>query len=916
MRRTGITQLRFAWAGEMWRTGQRVLGILLATVAVEAVHAQVDPLNSADLIELLTRSGFDQQQQAVVLDAHEKQVERFVQCVRESTAAWQAALAVRPMDQAAANALVGRGRATASDLDAVETPIVEALRKTARPEQASAVDQVLAELEQRRNVAIWKVALGPRAQPRPLDWQRVATRLQLTDAQQGLLGELRKTQGGDRTAATRVMRDAALQLPLVRFKSRGDSTALGSVMPLLPPIVDGSDGDSQANADADSTPQAFDPELGKKLLAALLSQGQSGMQEVAAARARLAECDAQIIDALLVQLNGRGKLRLLSSVATRSGMGRVREGVSVLQRVVASGQALDADRASRMDAALDRWASVWWPIARRDFTSRAAKGGLTELLAQGEATQDGSQKQAQEATARAAEEIAEIAPDLGPQLLARLRGGSANGLALPSVEGGVVVDAAEIEGGGQGDGQPVIVAATTLSFTVSGDELPFGDADFENVEVMFGDQEEMMFGGEAVAVDGGTGEMGMAAWSDSEVGNGAGEGGALSLLFGVGSTRLQQPIKMEQVEAALAAAGVGADLMPAVQQLLDDAESSVVEQREKVKQASGGNSIGGGLFVMGDDGSLQQESSKLSQERAAAAEVAREAIFAAESGMVESFLMPLTDTKRTSAIAWIVPWRALAKERAAAPSVSISMFQQVSSGAPDRGDPLVAVMRSQLSAADWCAAGPTIAAECATLSALTRAWADADEVERKARPKPMLQLPPPPPPKPASVPPQVPSGPPQLVKISPPVSITSVSRGMADYEAAAAKTEDAAQAVRAGCGSLVQRVKAVLPSESAQRLQDAWDDQRFPRDLADASSPASRLDEAEALAGNGPSAPSIRALRSAWEQRYRANRAQIVEACEKRSDESASIIAALRYERDELNRRVLRSLGALSAGAP
>ncbi len=917
MQCTEITQLRFAWAGQAWRKWQRLLGILLATLAVEAVHAQVDPLRSSDLIERLTRSGFEQQQQAVVLDAYEKQVERFVQCVRDSTAAWQAALAVRPMDQAAANALVGRGWAAASELDAVETPIVEAIRKAARPDQATAVDEVLAELEQRRNVAIWKAALGPRAQPRPVDWQQVSNRLQLTDAQRGLLEERLKILGGDRTAATRVMRDTALQLPLARFKSRGESPALGSVMPLLPPVVENRDGDSQANGDADSAPQAFDPELGKNLLAALLSQGQSGMQEVAAARARLAECDAQIIDALLVQLNGRGKLRLLSGVATRSGIGQVREGVTVLQRVVASGQALDADRLSRIDAALDRWASVWWPIARRDFTSRAAKGGLNELLAQGEAAQGGSQKQAQEATARAAAEIAEIAPDFGPQLLARLRGGAASGLALPDVNGGVIVDAAEVQGGGQGDGQPVIFAATTLSFTVSDDELALGDADFENVEIMVGDQEDMMFGGEAFAFDGGPGEMGMAAWSDSEVGDAAGDGGVLSLLFGVGSTRLQQPIKMEQVEGALAAAGVGADLMPVVEQLLDDAESSVVEQREKVKQASGGVPIGAGLMVMGEDGSLQQESSKRSQERAAAAAVAREAIFAAESGMIESSLMPLTDTKRTSAVAWIVPWRALAKERAAAPSVSMSMFPQVSGGAPDRGDPLVAVMRSQLSAADWCAAGPTIATECTTLSTLTRAWADADEVERKARPKPMMQLPPPPPPpKPASVPPQVQGGPPQLVTISPPVSITSVSRGRADLETAAAKTEDAAQAVRAGCGSMVQRVKAVLPPDSAQRLQDAWDDQRFPRELADATSPANRLDEAEALAGNGPSAPSIRALRSAWEQRYRANRSQIVAACEKRSDQSASIIAALRFERDELNRRVLRSLGALSAGAP
>jgi len=884
----------------------QLLSILLALAAVGSARAQVDPLRSPALIEVLTRHGLDAQQRAIVLDAHEKQVERFVQCVRESTAAWQAALAVRPADQAAANALVSRGRAAASQLDAVEGPVLEAVRRVARPEQAAAVDQIVAELEQRRNLAVWKAALGPRAQPRPVDWQRIASRLQLTDAQRSALEERLMSQAGDRAGATRIMRDSALQLPMARFKSRGD--AVGIVAPMMPSAA----GDPSVQSASDGSPpaQAVDPNFGKDLLAALVSRGQVGMKEVAAARARLAECDAQVIDTLLSQLNGRGKVRLLSSSATRSSLGPLGVGVTVLRQVVESGTDLGAERAARIDAVLDRWAAVWWPIARKEFTSAStAKGGLGALLAQDEAAQGGSQQQAQDATARAAAEIAEIAPDLGPQLLARLRGGAASGLALPSGDGGVVFDATEVQGGG-GDGQPVIVAATTVSFAVSGDELALGGADFENVEVMVGDQEDMVIGGEAVAFDGVTGEMGMPGWGDSDMGDGEGEGGALAMLFGVGSTRLQQPIKMEQVEAALAAAGVGADLMPAVEQLLDDAESSVAEQRETVKQASGGGSVAGGLFVMGDDGSLQQESSKRAQERAAAAAVAREAIFAAESGMIESSLMPLTDTKRASAVAWILPWRALAKERATAPSGSMAMFQQLSAGVPDRGDPLVAVMRSQFSAADWCAAGPTIATECATLSALTRAWADADEVERNARPKPMMQLPPARP-KPASVPAQAQGGMAQGVTVSSSVSIAPISSGMADFEAASAKAQDAAQAVRTGCAAMVQRVKAVLPSESAQRLQDAWDDQRFPRELADPTSLASRFDAAEALTAGGDQAAAMRALRTAWEQRSRAIRSQIVQACEQRSDDAASIILALRYERDEWNRRMFRSLSAL-----
>ena len=75
------------------------------------------------------------------------------------------------------------------------------------------------------------------------------------------------------------------------------------------------------------------------------------------------------------------------------------------------------------------------------------------------------------------------------------------------------------------------------------------------------------------------------------------------------------------------------------------------------------------------------------------------------------------------------------------------------------------------------------------------------------------------------------------------------------------------------------------------------------------------MDEAERLAGSGESAAAIRALRSTWEQRSRAIRSEIVQECEKRSAESAFIIDALRYQRDEWNRKVLRRLSALSAGA-
>jgi len=919
MRHILITQYRSELACRLWKKAIRLLGMLLVVSAVDTVHAQVEPLRSSDLIEVLTRYGFDSQQQAVVLAAHEIQVDRFVQCVRDSIAPWQAALVSRPADQAAANALVGRGRTAASQLDAVEAPVMEAIRKSARPDQTAAVDQAVAELEQRRNLAIWKAALGIRAQPRPIDWQRVAARMQLTDLQRSALEERLKLQAGDRSTATRVMRDAALQLPLARFKSRGESAVPGALAPLISsgPGVRAED----AEGDTAIEVQTVDPNLGRDLLAALLSQGQVGMKEVAAARARLAECDAQTIDALLVQLNGRGKLRLLNSMSTRSGLGPLRVGVAVLQRVVQSCKDLDAARAARIDAALDRWASAWWPVARKEFTSAApGKGGLAALLAQEDAPQGGGLRQAQEATSRAAGEIAEIVPDAAPQVLAGLKRAASSGLALPSPDGGVVLEAADVQGFDGADDQPTIVAATTVAISVTGDEFDLGEVEvgdlgFEGVEMVFSEEDSALFDGGDGGVKMGVTDIGAMDFGEAETR--AGDADALALLFGVGSTRLQQPIKVDEIEGALAAAGVGADLMPVVDQILQDAEATLTEQRQKMRQNApsgvGGDVIAGGLFVMGEDGSLQQQSPKDAEERAILADGVREAILAAEVGAIDTSVMPLTDTKRASAVAWIVPWRTLVKERAAAPSLSFAALR--SAEALDRGDPMVAVMRAQLTAADWCAAGPTIAAECNKLSELTRAWTDADEAERKVRPKPSVNLPPVPP-KVAPARPQSQGGGVSGVQVSSSVSVISTSRDMAGFQAAAANTKKAADSLRSGCDSMVQRVKGILPPESAQRLQDAWDDQRFPFELADDTSPASRLDEAERLAGSGESAAAIRALRSVWEQRSRGIRSQIVEVCENRSDESASVIAALRYQRDELNRASLRSLGALSVGTP
>ncbi|MFM7479826.1 MAG: hypothetical protein ACKO4V_01695, partial [Planctomycetota bacterium] len=899
----------------------RLLGMLLVVSAVDTVHAQVEPLRSSDLIEVLTRYGFDSQQQAVVLAAHEIQVERFVQCVRQSTAAWQAALAVRSADQAAANALVGRGRTAASQLDAVEALVMEAIRKSARPDQTAAVDQAVAELEQRRNLAIWKAALGIRAQPRPIDWQRIAARMQLTDLQRSALEERLKLQAGDRSTATRVMREAALQLPLARFKSRGESAVPGALAPLISsgPGVRAED----AEGDTAIEVQTVDPNLGRDLLAALLSQGQVGMKEVAAARARLAECDAQTIDALLTQLNGRGKLRLLSSMSTRSGLGPLRVGVTVLQRVVQSCKDLDAARAARMDDVLDRWASAWWPVARKEFTSAApGKGGLAALLAQEDAPQGGGLRQAQEATSRAAAEIAEIVPDLAPEVLAGLRRAASSGLVLPNSDGGVVVEAAGVPGGGGGDGQPIIVAATTVEISVTGDEFDLGDVDMgdmglADVEMLLSDGDVVVAGGQDISMEMGAPDIGALDVDEAEMEPGAVGGDTLAMLYGTGSTRIQQPIKVDQIEGALAAAGVGADLMRVVDQILQDAEATLAEQRQKVQPSGGarvsGGAVAGGLFVMGEDGSLQQQSPKDAEERATLADGVREAILAAEVGAIDTSVMPLTDTKRASAVAWIVPWRTLVKERAAAPSMSF--FSQSSSGASSRGDPIMAVMRSQLTAADWCHAGPTIAAECNNLAALTRAWTDADQAERKVQPRQSVNMSPVPP-KVSPAGPQGQGGGVAGVQVSSSVSVISTSRDMAGFQAAAANTKKAADSLRSGCDSMVQRVKGILPPESAQRLQDAWDDQRFPFELADDTSPASRLDEAERLAGSGESAAAIRALRSTWEQRSRAIRSQIVEVCENRSAESASVIAALRYQRDELNRASLRSLGALSVGTP
>jgi hypothetical protein len=348
--------------------------------------------------------------------------------------------------------------------------------------------------------------------------------------------------------------------------------------------------------------------------------------------------------------------------------------------------------------------------------------------------------------------------------------------------------------------------------------------------------------------------------------------------------QVQRPIQIDQIEASLIAGGVGADLMPAVEQILQDAEASVATRRQKVEMGSvGAGDFDAAFFVSG--GVRRKEMEQRANESYSEATAAREAIFAAEKSAFDSSVMPLTDAKRVSAVAWIVPWRELAKERAAAPGMSIVSFEPMAGGASDRGDPMVAVLRAQLTSEDWCALGPTLAAECNNLLTLTRAWTSADESERQIVPRFV-----------------------EIARKKP--QVISAERQMA-IMAAAERTQAAEQALRAAYGPMVQRLKTKLAPESAQRLQDAWDDQRFSRELRDTTSLTSRFDAAEALVKGAELEAANRALRSAretWSQQSIAIRSQIIAECERRSAESQAIIQALQYQRDEWNRTMLERL--------
>ena len=878
---------------------RRALCALIVVSTTTTIHAQVGALRSTDLKEILDRNGFDQQQQAIILDAHKVQVERFVECVRSSTAAWTAALREVPSDQAAANALVARGRAAASDLDAVEAPVSDAIRRVARADQSAAVEQSVADLEQRRNLAIWTAALIPNRQPRKVDWERVATKIPLTVAQRRVLEERLRAQTGERLAATRLMRDVALQLPLARIKSQSESG--GFPIQLLPPPAqaipqdakENDGGDLPAEASDEAVVQTVDPDLGKQLLIAMLSRGQDGMKAVSAVRARLSECDAQLIDELLPQLNGRSKLQLLSNRAIRSRAGQIRSTVALLARVANEIKDLDDERVTRIDAVLDRWAEVWWPAARQTFVSAAPRSVIADaLVEQGDAAKRATQQRASEATAGAIKEIAAIVPESASSILANLKPAIGSRLVLPK-DDGVAFEAVAAPGVAQQDGQPpaIVVEATAISVSserLDGEQLDSVAADLAaDLAADFAADFAANFAADFAAdfavdhfevqglasIDEDGADAGRAVVNDG-----------LGHLFGVGSMQVQRPIQIDQIEASLIAGGVGADLMPAVEQILQDAEASVATRRQKVEMGSvGAGDFDPAFFVSG--GVRRKEMEQRANESYSEATAAREAIFAAEKSAFDSSVMPLTDAKRVSAVAWIVPWRELAKERAAAPGMSIVSFEPTAGGASDRGDPMVAVLRAQLTSEDWCALGPTLAAECNNLLTLTRAWTSADESERQIVPR-FAEI--------------------SLKK----PQVISAERQMA-IRAAAERTQAAEQALRAAYGPIVQRLKTKLAPESAQRLQDAWDDQRFSRELRDTTSLTSRFDAAEALVKGAELEAANRALRSAretWSQQSIAIRSQIIAECERRSAESQAIIQALRYQRDEWNLTMLQRL--------
>ncbi|MCX5663693.1 MAG: hypothetical protein NTY97_03205, partial [Planctomycetota bacterium] len=835
--------------------------------------ADVEPLRSADLEARLTSAGFDDAQRAKILADYAAYVQRYSTSVAALIIEWQGLAGVQPSSIEEARTRQSKGRAAAQAIDDAERPLLDAIRGAARTDQTAAVNQLLMLLEIRRDLAFSSTLRDGMFARKAVDIFEVVDGANLSTEKLALLKPFLDQYLVERQAIVRRLRDATLNVPLRRFDAKQKHP-----LPTQPQADPNSPDPKQFQADIQAWFQAQET-VSEAIM-------EEALAERSAARTKSIELDLRTIDSMMPLLSGREQAKLLAQWKNDAGsfFQTSDHGPSKLSRAwTTSPSLITPEVATQLDAICANWVTEWWPSAKE--SALVTTNGNQFAMFSTAVNDDGSEKadKGAAATDRAAAAIAALLDPKGdskqdPKKVVT----SKPGIRLQEAQEDVQIVGAEQGQGGQE------VQAVFSTVMVVGDPGDAGGMAF-NLEGMEFEGIEMQGGGFMIEGD----AMGMGEGVTIELGGGAG-----------GFSRpnpLPKLMRFEDIKPVLAAAGVDETMMAVSETAIDDLLSDAREITEAAKASQTGSSMmPDGMFEQGPDGSIKLVDPAVRAQRVADREALRAELLALETSKLDEILPSVVPEAGRPVVSWLTAWRQLESERAAA-SVSGDIFSSRS-----QHDPVQSVFTSKLSSSDWKAVGPELTAVCADLASRTHAYVTASSKAQAASPLPQFA--------------EQNGG---AIQQGQAVMADGNMEGFMKLQQEAQRANKAAQTA---ANDAIPRLKSRISPEAAQRLQDAWDDQLYSRDLKDATDLSDRFDSALAMVLTDPVRQQVIALQTNWRAASRLIRDRIVAVKSKPTHDVIAVedaakaaiarrertaeLTAIKFERDEQNRRVFRELSA------
>ena len=852
-----------------------LLAIFFSTPIARA--ADVEPLRSADLESRLKSAGFDDAQRAKILADYAAYVQRYSTSVATLIIEWQGLASVQPSSIEEARTRQSKGRAAAQAIDDAERPLLDAIRGAARTDQTAAVNQLLMLLEIRRDLAFSSTLRDGMFARKAVDIFEIVDGADFSAEKRVVLKPFLDQYLVERQAIVRRLRDATLNVPLRRFDAKQKHP-----LPTQPQADPNSTDPKQFQADIQAWFQAQET-----VSEAIMKEA---LAERSAARIKSIELDLRTIDSMMPLLSGREQAKLLAQWKNDAGsfFQTSDHGPSKLSRAwTTSPSLITPEVATQLDAICANWVTEWWPSAKE--SALVTTNGNQFAMFGTAVNDDGSEKadKGAAATDRAAAAIAALLDPKGdskqdPKKVVT----SKPGIRLQEAQEDVQIVGAEQGQGGQE------VQAVFSTVMVVGDPGDAGGMAF-NLEGMEFEGIEMQGGGFMIEGD----AMGMGEGVTIELGGGAG-----------GFSRpnpLPKLMRFEDIKPVLAAAGVDETMMAVSETAIDDLLSDAREITEAAKASQTGSSMmPDGMFEQGPDGSIKLVDPAVRAQRVADREALRAELLALETSKLDEILPSVVPEAGRPVVSWLTAWRQLESERAAA-SGSGDIFSGGS-----QHDPVQSVFSSKLSSSDWKAVGPELAAVCADLASRTHAYVTASSKAQAASPLPQFA--------------EQNGG---AIQHGQAVMAAGNMEGFMKFQQEAQRANKAA---KTAANDAIPRLKSRISPEAAQRLQDAWDDQLYSRDLKDATDLSDRFDSALAMVLTDPVRQQVIALQTNWRAASRLIRDRIVAVKSKPTPDVIAVedaakaaiarrertaeLTAIKFERDEQNRRVFRELsGTLGA---